>query len=220
MGPRVQGLSRSLQGFHFHFHPDGMGGALQGQLNDLSKPHFPEPVGLDVVVLDENAVGQIVAVVVSPAGPHGVLVQVAVSRCGLAGVHDPGPRSFDGADIAVGQTCDPAHALHEVEGDALRPQDTARRPGHAGDAVTWRQECAVFQQCLQLQLGLDPPEHRQANLNAGQHPMCLGPQHAHSPDLSRHHSFGRGVVECLVLGNRRVDQGVDFGGELGQELAS
>src|SRR5699024_12792372 len=56
----------------------------------------------DVVVLDQRFVAQAIAVVHAATAGHGVLLQVAQARDGLAGVADPRARALDGVDPAAG----------------------------------------------------------------------------------------------------------------------
>ena len=81
---------------------------------------------LDVVVLYQDAVAQVAAVVVAAAAAHGVLVQRAQARRGLAGVDYAHVVARHGVDVAARGGGDAAHALHEVERGALGHHDGRR----------------------------------------------------------------------------------------------
>ena len=91
-----------------------------------------------MIVLDQDAVLQIEAVVEAAAAADGVLIEGAQAGDGLAGVEDFGLRlgGCDGADIFVGQRSDAGHALHQVKDDALGREDAGRIGSDDGDGLT------------------------------------------------------------------------------------
>ena len=148
------------------------------------------------------------------AHAYRVLVQVAVSGGGLAGVHDAGTTALYGADVAVGVAGDAAHALQEVQGSPLRPQDAPRRALDAGHVIAGGQSGAVGKQSVDLQHFIDALENGCADVQPGQYPVVLGSDHPHGPDIVRHQVLGRGIVEYLVFRQCGVDEAVDLGRQL------
>ena len=72
---------------------------------------FRDPTcGDDVVVLDQGRIRQRHAVVGAPAAAHGVLLQSAQARGGLAGVADTCRRARHGVDPGAGERGDDFHA--------------------------------------------------------------------------------------------------------------
>ena len=99
----------------------------------------------DVVVLDEDSVLQVEAVVDAAAAADGVLIQRAQAGDGLAGVEDFGLGfgGGDGADEFVGEGGDAGHALHEVEDDALGGEDAGGVGADDGDGLALADADAV-----------------------------------------------------------------------------
>ena len=83
------GLHRFL-GFvyslHLHLYAKGMGRIFPCAADYVLHAEFLTAQGGDVVVLDEDAVGQVVAVVVASPHSNGVLLHLSQSWNGLAGV--------------------------------------------------------------------------------------------------------------------------------------
>ena len=74
---------------------------------------------VDVVVLEQNHVEESDAMVASAANLDGLLLEHAQAGGGLAGVEHAGVGAFETLDVAVGGGGDAAHALHDVEHEAL-----------------------------------------------------------------------------------------------------
>ena len=89
----------------------------------------------DVVVLDENAVGKIEAVIFAAATADGVLVENAQAGDGFARVEDFGARVLDSLDIFAGEGGYAAHTLHQVEDDALACQYDTSIVTNYGDGL-------------------------------------------------------------------------------------
>ena len=168
---------------------------------------------LQVVVLDEDAVGQVQAMVVAAAHANAVLVQKPVSRRGFAGIDDAGAGAGHGAHIMVGGGGDAAHALHEVQGGAFGPQNGGGGAAHAGDVRTRGQVGAVVQYKVDLKGGVDAVKHLLGDGSAGQDAGGLGAQDAVADDAIGYERLGGGVVERLVLGEGGVDEVEHFGWE-------
>jgi len=77
--------------------------------------------GADVVLLDQDAAGEVVAVIGTAADAHGMALELAHSRCRLAGVGDP-----DGVPQRLLECArlrgDATHPLEQVQPEALGPQ--------------------------------------------------------------------------------------------------
>ena len=134
----------------------------------------------------------------------------------LVGVHDAGFESLHRMNVAARVRGDAAHPLHEVERDTLGPEYAGRRPAHNGDVISGGERCAVLQDGLDLQGGIDPLEDSYGHIYPGQHSCGFSAQHAGALDLRRDHGLGCGVVERLVFGDRGIDQRISVGGRLGQ----
>src|SRR4051812_29952260 len=78
---------------------------------------------LGMVLLDEDRVVQPEAVVVAAAGEHGLLLELAQQRGGLARVQDPRAAAVDGLDVAAGQRRGTPQPPPEGEGKAVPPQE-------------------------------------------------------------------------------------------------
>ncbi len=76
-----------------------------------------------MIVLDEDAVLQVEAMIDASAAADCVLVEGAQTGYGFARVEDFCLCAGDGFDELVSQGCDAAHALHEVENYALAGED-------------------------------------------------------------------------------------------------
>src|SRR5208283_3795599 len=89
----------------------------------------------DVVVLDQDSVLQIEAVVGAAAATDGVFIQRAQAGDGFVCVEDYGfgLRSSHLFDVFIGQRGDAAHALHQVEDDALGGENAGGVGADDGD---------------------------------------------------------------------------------------
>ena len=85
-----------------------------------------------------------------PPNAHGVLVQGAESGGGLAGVDDAGARALHSLDVFGGLGGYAAHALQDVEGQPLSPQDDVGRRGDCGDDLPGGERGAVFDEDMSL----------------------------------------------------------------------
>ena len=95
--------------------------------------------GDEVVVLDEDAVGEVEAMVVTAADAHGVPLQSAQAGGGLAGIDDAGVETVDCIDEAAGEAGGAGETLQHVQGDALAGEDGREGAFDLGD------DAAVFQ---------------------------------------------------------------------------
>ena len=191
-----------------------MGRLRYGVADDFAQGFRADGAGRQMVVFNQNAVGQIQAVVPAAAHADAVLVQKAMAGGGFAGVHNAGAGAGHGGHIAAGGGGDAAHPLHKVEGGAFRPQDGRRRAPHAGDVLPRNQDGAVLQPQDNLQVGVNAPEYGGGHRPAGQHAVRFGAQNPAANDVVRYQGLRGGVVKRLVLGKSGVNQIEDFRREL------
>ena len=103
-----------------------LGGVRGGGARTFDRGPHPSARG-DMVVLDENGGAEVVAMVVGAADAHRVALERAQARGRLARVGDARPRpGGHGVDERARLRGDAAHALNEIERDALAHQDRAR----------------------------------------------------------------------------------------------
>ena len=151
-----------------------------------------------MVVLDQYAVGQVEAVIVAPAHPHRVFVQVAVARGGLAGIDDAGAAPFYGPHVAVGIAGDAAHALC-MKFRAMRsarrmlPAEPSTRAMSSPGAE--RVSPSAGQGRVQQGQGSTRLNTAAGHVLSRQHSHRLGPQHAHTGNVRRDEQTRGGVVE-------------------------
>src|ERR1700728_1165560 len=109
------GLFEFLAIAHLHLH------ALAGLARrKRSRKYFGDAAAeRDVVVLDEDAVGEVEAMVLAAAAGDGVFVQQAQPGHRLARVQHFRFGALHLVDVAARDGSDAAHALHQVEDDAL-----------------------------------------------------------------------------------------------------
>src|SRR5699024_5246703 len=112
-----------------HLNVGGVADPTADDAQGLGDRALPKTRGdcREVIVLDHHGVRKPVAVVVAAADAHGVLLEGPQARGGFPGVDDAGIRACDGVDVAGGQSGDRAHALREVQGDALGGEDATGR---------------------------------------------------------------------------------------------
>src|SRR5581483_9513701 len=126
----------------------------------------PVAQGREVVVLDEDAIGEADAVVVPAALADGVLLQEPPAGGGLARVEDLAAAAGD-IDVAARQRGDAAEPLQEVQGRALRGQDRAHRPGERGQAGAGRDGGAVGDRRRDGDVRIDRLEHEGGDRQPG-----------------------------------------------------
>src|SRR5207302_3767693 len=109
-------------------------------------PHgLGDPAVTEVVVLDEDGVGQVAPVVGAAAGPDGGLLQGPEARGGLAGVADPAPaaggcRCFG---VGPGQGGNARQVAEEVERRPLPGQDGPQRTADRAEPLAGGERVAV-----------------------------------------------------------------------------
>ena len=160
----------------------------------------------DVVVLDQDRVGEIRAMVRAAAAGDGELVEPPQARRGLARVEDLDARALDRRDVPAGGGGDARHPLQQVERGALGGQDRAGRALDPGDrARRVRNALAFADQHLHLGGRVEPAHdlvgHRQAAHDSRLAHDDVGDRR----QLGRHGRLGRGVAAAGVLRQGGVD---------------
>jgi hypothetical protein len=97
----------------------------------------------DVIVLDENAGGEIDAVIGAAAAKDGVFLKGAQAGDGLARVEDAGVRALNGVGELARERGDAADVLQQVEDDALATEQDARVVANDGQHLAGMDAHAV-----------------------------------------------------------------------------
>ena len=110
VGAGFHGLAHLVERFALHLdlaHERGVGACRRHGLSHAAR-------GRDVVVLEHDAVGEVVAVIAPAARADGLLLEHAHVRRGFARVHQRGAAAFKQARHATCVRGDAAHALQVV----------------------------------------------------------------------------------------------------------
>src|SRR5699024_2422989 len=167
-----------------------------------------------VVVLHHHGVREPVAVVVATAYAHGVLLEGAQARGGFPGVDDAGIRTCDGVDVAGGQGCDCAHALREVQGDALGGEDTSGRPLDDRELLARSEAGALGGEFGHGDRRIGELESGADDLPAGEDPVLAGGQRGAEAGVGGDGRLGGDVSPGGILGEGSADG--DGDGVLGE----
>ena len=123
--PKFESFFQLLRAAHLHLHALALLALFQG-----ARQHRGQSAAQrDVVVLDENAAGQIDAVIGSPAAQHGVFFQSPQAGHSLARVEHVGVGAVNGVDKLARQRGDAAQVLHQVQDHALATEQQRGRCG-------------------------------------------------------------------------------------------
>ena len=127
-----QALAYLLQGLGLNLNTQGMGNlpAQQG--------HGPgnRSAGLDMIILDQDTVGQAETMVITAADLHRVFFQEAQAGGGLAGIGDPHRTRLHLFDKAGGEGGNAGEALQEIERQPLGLQEIDNRTCHSEQEIT------------------------------------------------------------------------------------
>ncbi len=107
-----------------HFNFDGLGAASVAD-GVLEGGHNAAGQG-DVIVLDEDAIGKIEAMVLSPTAAHRVFIDDTEAGGGFASVEDACLGARHRFDELSRKGGNPAHSLQEIQNDALAGKKDAR----------------------------------------------------------------------------------------------
>ena len=199
-----------------------MGGVADPAAHDaqgLGDRALPEARGEcgEVIVLDHHGVREPVAVVVATADAHGVLLEGPQARGGFPGVDDAGIRACDGVDVAGGQGGDRAHALREVQGDALGGEHAAGRALDDRELLPRGEAGALGGQLGHGDRRVGELEGGADDRTAGEDPVLAGGQRGAEAGVGGDGRLGGDVSPRGVLGEGGADGGGD--GVLGEHGA-
>jgi len=125
--------------------------------------------GAEMVVLEHDAVVEGEAMVGPAAHTHGVLLQDAQPRRGLARVADDRPAARDGVDPRVGGRGDSREVSDNVQQRPLHKEQRPRRSRDLDDLVARREERAVVAIDVGLGRRIDGGEHGEGDRHAREH---------------------------------------------------
>ena len=164
---------------------------------------------VDVVVLQQNHVEETDTMVAAAANLHGLLLEHAHARSGLAGVEHAGARSLQSLHVLIGHGGNAAHALHDVQHQALSLKQRAHlaRDNHGDIALL--HPTSVAHQHLHLHRWIEAAEHLLGYLHTSQYAVFLNEKMALTHCIFRNAAEGGVVAVANVLGKRQVDEPVD-----------
>ena len=131
---------------------------------------------VDMVVLQENHVEETDAMVHAAANLHSLLFEHTHARSGLASVEDVGLGTFEALHILGSHGGDAAHALHDVEHEALSLEQRASLALHDHGDVALLHVGTVLDEHLHLHGRVEAGEHLLRNLYTCQHAIFLDEQ--------------------------------------------
>ena len=128
LGAAGQRLLRLLVARDLDLDVQGMGHSGSRRPDHVDDIEAAVAGGGDVVVLDQDAVAEVEAVVVAAAEAYGVALESAEAGRRLARVDDAHRQAGDGVGEGARQRGGAGEALEEVEGDALGREDRCEWP--------------------------------------------------------------------------------------------
>ena len=118
VGPGGDGLIELLDVFHFDFDAEGMGSAFARAADRFLYASRRR----DMVVLDQDAVGQAEPVIFAASVPHGLFFQASPQGGCLSCIEQPASGPGDGVRHFTRQGGNPAQPLGEIQGGSLAGQ--------------------------------------------------------------------------------------------------
>ena len=97
----------------------------------------------DVIVLDQDSVRKIEAMILAAAAAYGVFVDHPQAGSGLARIKNAGFGTGDGIDELASRGGDAAHALEKIQDDAFAGEQHARVVADDGDGLAFVQTHAI-----------------------------------------------------------------------------
>ncbi|HUF08230.1 MAG TPA: hypothetical protein VMO47_02840, partial [Rhodothermales bacterium] len=158
------------------------------------------PGAVDVVVLDQEHVVEAVAVVPSTPGGHGVLVEMAETGRGLAGVVDPGLRPPYGVDVSARRGGDARGALEEVQRGALAGEQRHDRRAGLGDDPAGLDRRPLLHEPVEPARIVELGKGDRREVEPGDHPLPLADEHRHAAVGPIEHRLAGDVGQVLVEG--------------------
>ena len=164
----------------------------------------------DMVVLQHDAVGEVVTVVVPAAAGDRVFFEDAVVRRRLAGVQQPRLRAFQKVRDVLCVSGDAAHSLQIVERGALAAQDDTDVAVDLRHEGALRDEVAVFDE--EFDAGLRVQERKDAlkDLQAADDAVLLADEVCLPRLRVGHDAVGGDVLAGDVLLQGAQDQRIDI----------
>ena len=174
-----------------------------GQRPAHRRPDAPgEPL---VVVLDQDGGVEPGAMVGAAAAAHRVLLEDAQRRRGLAGIED-GDAARGGVHEARGQGRDAREPLQEVQRDPLGREQGPGPSGHFGHRLAGFAAGPVAPAHGEDRVGVELPEGRFGDPDAGDHQRRLGDDDAARLHRRVHRGRAGDVAAADVLGEGAGDQ--------------
>ena len=175
----------------------------------------------DVIVLDQNPVAQVETMIVSAAASDCVLVEHAQAGSSLAGVKNGRLRSLDGIDVLARERGDAAHALHDVQDDALAGENHTRVVDDNRDRLPFAQTHAVEDFGMAGDLGMrgdgavkhgEDIEDAVHAAKTGEDAILLGEDGRRSALVDINAGVGGGIARGAVFEQRVFQNGRDAAG--------
>ena len=89
-----------------------------------------------MIVLDEDAIGEIEPVILAAPAPYRILIQRSEAGDGLSGIEDRAASTGHRIDVLPRRGGDAAHSLEHIQDDALAAQHDARVMTYHGDLLS------------------------------------------------------------------------------------
>ena len=161
---------------------------------------------IDVVVLEENHIEETDAMVHTATNLHSLLLQHAETWSGLAGIEDVSLGTFEALHILGSHGSDTAHALHDVEHEALcLKQRTGLTLYNHGD-VALLHVGTILQQNLHLHGRVKAGEYLLSHFYTSQYAIFLDEQMAFTHGVLRNATQGCVVAITDILSKCQVYQ--------------
>ena len=159
-----------------------------------------------MVVLEQYHVKQPDAVVTAATNLDGFLLEHAHAGSGLASVENAGLEALEALCIAGCGCCHAAHALHDIEHQALGLQQGANTPRNDKGNVAGLDMGTVANHDLHLQLGVKFLKHAARDSHASQDALFLDDEALATHLVGGDAAQGGSVAVTDVLGKRQIDQ--------------
>ena len=159
-----------------------------------------------MVVLQKNHIEQTDTVVLATADLHCHFVQHAHTGCGLTGIQHFGFQTLQAIGIDRRLSRHATHSLHNIEQDTLGLQQRLQTTRHVERHVAHLHASTIFEQLLELHLGIQTVEYHLRNLDTCNDTLLLA-QQAHTTALLGRNAAERGVITIAnILFNSKFDQ--------------